>query len=159
MRLKKFLPKKYYDKELFLILNNFNLSYNIILKHSNKIIHGDFVNRNILVKNNEFRLIDWENSRFAPTVEDLIFFISELKEEYTINQELIKYYNKKMKTNYPNKIYYVLDLFMEYRSLGTLLRIKHNELEKYSERIKNKIIKIKDLAKLLKNKYKLNLLS
>tara|TARA_Y100000034_G_C6864023_1_gene393564 strand:- start:128 stop:1060 length:933 start_codon:yes stop_codon:yes gene_type:complete len=158
MRLKKFLPKKYYDKDLFQILDNFHLCYNIILKNSNKIIHGDFVNRNILVKNNELKLIDWENSRFAPTVEDLIFFVSELKEDDLVNKELIDYYNKKMNTNYPNKIYYILDLFMEYRGLGTLLRIKHNELEKYSERTKNKIIKIKHYAELLNKKYKLKLL-
>ena len=73
-------------------------------------------------------------------------------------KELIDYYNKKMNTNYPNKIYYILDLFMEYRGLGTLLRIKHNELEKYSERTKNKIIKIKHYAELLNKKYKLKLL-
>jgi len=77
-RVKKYLPEKYDRRFLTSLVDNFSLCYGEIYKNSNNLIHGDFIDRNILV-GDKTHLIDFENSRVAPLVEDLIFFIDSTK--------------------------------------------------------------------------------
>ncbi|MBT5022480.1 aminoglycoside phosphotransferase family protein [Candidatus Woesearchaeota archaeon] len=144
LRLNEFLPQKYCEKKLFKILDAFSKYYKIIKTESNCTIHGDFVNRNILVNKN-ILIIDWENSRLAPSAEDLVFFIESLKISLDEKKELINYYNQKTNKNHPNKIYKILELFFQYRLLGTTVRIKHKNIDKYSEKIEKIIENIYSL--------------
>ncbi len=153
-RVKKYLPKKYDKKFLISIVDNFYLGYSYIYDNSSNLIHGDFVDRNILV-NGELNIIDFENSRVAPLVEDLIFFIENSKLDDIQKKELINKYKNKI--NFDQKIFLILTLLTKLRVLGSLLRIKKNNLEKFEDRIINSIKAIISLVLELKNDYNLDL--
>jgi len=59
--------------------------------------------------------------------------------------------------DFGEKIFLILTLLTELRSLGSLLRIKKDELEKFGSRIDGSIKKIKSLASNLKENYALDL--
>jgi Ser/Thr protein kinase RdoA (MazF antagonist) len=129
-RVKKYLPEKFDREFLISLVDNFYLCYKYIYEKSTKFIHGDFVDRNILV-NEELNLIDFENSRIAPLVEDLIFFIETSKLENSQKRELISQYKKEI--DFDEKIFLILTLLTKLRILGSLLRIKKDSLEKINE--------------------------
>lgn len=157
-RLKLYLPKKLYKYNLNTFLDNFYLCYPFILDSSNKIIHGDFVDRNILIKGSEIKLVDFENSRFAPVVEDLIFFIQSIKVDQLIKNELISYYKDRMHfTSSDDRILTIIQLFTTYRYLGSLLRIKHKKITEYEERIIRYIREIEKLVRILREEHKIDL--
>ncbi len=153
-RIKKYLPRKYNRNFLINLVDNFYLTYRLIYENSNKMIHGDFVDRNILV-NGELILIDFENSRFAPLVEDFIFFLENSKLKNEEKEELTKIYKNEIPYN--EKIFLILTLLTKLRILGSLLRIKKDKLKQFDDRIKSYIKEIIDLSSELKEKHDLDL--
>ncbi len=154
-RIKKYLLKKHDADFLISVVDNFYLCYKEIYENSNNLIHGDFVDRNIIVKS-KLNLIDFENSRVAPLVEDLIFFIENSKLDDVQKKELIDEYDKKI--GYGRKIFLILTLLTKLRVLGSLLRIKKDKLEKFDERINDSINEIKDITNKLSHDYDINLI-
>ncbi len=77
-RLKTYLPEKYQSKELYNILAKLQTLVPLIVKNSKSMLHGDFVDRNIIVNKNKIKLIDFENSRQGPGIEDLIFYVDDM---------------------------------------------------------------------------------
>lgn len=153
-RVNKYLPEKLDRKLLISIVDNFYQCYGYIYEKSTNLIHGDFVDRNILV-NEKLNLIDFENSRVAPLVEDLIFFIENTKLDKSQKGELIDKYNREIK--FDKKIFLILTLLTKLRVLGSLLRIKKDKLEKFEDRIIGLIEEIKSIVIELKDNYELNL--
>jgi Ser/Thr protein kinase RdoA (MazF antagonist) len=154
-RVKKYLPEKFDREFLISLVDNFYLCYKYIYEKSTNFIHGDFVDRNILV-NGELNLIDFENSRIAPLVEDLIFFIENSKLENPQKKELISQYKKEI--DFDEKIFLILTLLTKLRILGSLLRIKKDNLEKINERIEDSINEIKEITIKLNEQYEISLI-
>ena len=153
-RIKKYLPENYDENFLITIIDNFYLCYREIYLKSNNLVHGDFVDRNIIV-NDKLHLIDFENSHIGPLVEDLVFFIENSKLNNLQKNHLIKRYSEKI--NFNKKTFLILTLLTKLRVLGSFLRIKKNKLEKFEDRINDFIEQIKDTTEKLKN-YNINLI-
>lgn len=153
-RVIKYLPEKYDKEFLVSLVDNFYLCYRDIYENSDNLIHGDFVDRNILV-DGELNLIDFENSRVAPLVEDLIFFIDTKNLNESQKSEFISLYKKKV--GFDKKIFLVLTLLTKLRRLGSLLRIKEDKLEKFEDKISCSIEEIISLVSRLKEDYDLDL--
>lgn len=153
-RIRKYLPEKFDLDSLIAILNNFDLCRETILNNSYTQIHGDFVNRNIIV-NSGLNLIDFESARVAPAVEDLIFLIENSNLSKKQISELTTLYQSKIPFN--NKVFLILKLLAKLRILGSLLKIKRKELDKFNDKIDSMIEEIKSITTEIKEKYDLRL--
>ncbi|MBW3019870.1 aminoglycoside phosphotransferase family protein [Candidatus Woesearchaeota archaeon] len=148
-RIEAYLPEKYKKEELINKIKTIKKQFPKTCDVKNSLLHGDYVDRNILVDKENICLVDFENSRIGPVEEDLAFFLTSINLSQEKKQELLNYYIKK--SNYFKKERYNLVLLLaKIRFFGMFLKLNQLNLNKYDSKIKKDIKEIKRLYNLVK---------
>ncbi|MBF0360997.1 MAG: phosphotransferase [Oligoflexia bacterium] len=92
--LERFLNVKFTEMETEIFNSAFSKIISVLTKQKNYFTHRDFHSRNIMVKNDELVIIDFQDARMGPLQYDLVSLLDDCY--YSIDEEnhkqLIKYY-------------------------------------------------------------------
>ena len=128
--LKSYLQAEVKKKELEMMLNGFSMLIDEIVSFDMCLTHRDYHSRNIMVKENDYILIDFQDSRLGIPQYDLVSLIEDCYYEIDFNnKELLKkyYYDKFIKNKRDQKTYTnVLSAsYIFTNRMGLTLRMRH----------------------------------
>ncbi|MBF0297534.1 MAG: phosphotransferase [Oligoflexia bacterium] len=134
--IERFLNVKFSDIESEIFNNAFSKIINILSEQKMFFTHRDFHSRNIMVKNSELVLIDFQDARMGPLQYDLVSLLDDcyysLDEEN--HQQLIKYYwhnfaQEECDCSFDvfNEIYCYMAVQRIYKAIGSFAYIYYNK--------------------------------
>lgn len=112
------------DAKCAKLQHGFDMLANEALSQPQVLIHRDFQSQNIMIKDGQVRIVDFQGARQGPVAYDLM---SLLKDAYvdiskTLRKELEEYYYEKLQKTGVNKLTFSKDQFRRYAVIAGLQR-------------------------------------